>query len=205
MKYEEFILLKPQREELVKSIIFRSSISVEDFYSLKLSEDDQLNFVYYLIEYKTQKPQSLKAINLWALALANHYDICDLSVDYLRSLKNSYLNQRLYKNERVSNNQKDKIWESSISIRSDFAKKTTDLNMVQKLLNDPSLKVKRSLLYNPFLHNQNQVLMTLAEDIDPKIAKSAKELLEITDLEVRQLCMTDSSIQFEIIDYHKPA
>lgn len=200
MSQNDFTLLQPLREQFIKSIVFGDSVSVKDFFNLTLSDEDQLNFVYYLTEFRQKNTSNPKALNMWAIALARHQDINQMSINYLLSFKHQYINKKLYQNESVDSTIKNKIFLSTSLLRCELAKKTTNLDLIQKFLKDSSLKVRRSLLKNPFLYDQNHILEQMTQDTDLKVSKDSKELLDMTDLEVRKLCMTDESFQFEIED-----
>ena len=178
--------------------MFNDGVSAEKFYHLKLSEDDQINLIYYIIESRMSKQS--KGLNVWAIALASHHDINELSVRYLLSLRSSYLNKKIYQNISVSSKIKEKIFKTTATLRCEFALKTTNLEMINKFLKDSSVKVRRSLLYNPFLYNQDSILEQMMTDLDPEVSKQSKELLDIAELDVRKLCMTRESFQFENID-----
>lgn len=197
MKDSDFDFLNNLRSDLIKSIIFDEKISVEVFFSMDLSDTDQLDLIYYALEYRRIHKIQGKTINKWILALAKHHSVNLKSIQFLISLKNKAVNNFLHKNNQVPVNIRDNLFKADVFLRILYVKQESDISKLRPFLMDKSIKVRQALLKNPKVSNHLDILTALSQDNHPEIAKNAIELMAIDDLEVRALCMSDGPLQFE--------
>ena len=183
-------------EDRIKQLVYGSSLLLSDFLKIDLSEDDQINYIYYVNEKRD--PTQLKKINLYFAFLALHPQISNKSIEFLMSLKQSFINLKLYQNSSIIDQKIRKaLFDKNVNVRIYCLKNSDDIDYLKQFLYDKSVKVRMAFMKKPLIANNLEFLNILALDKHPKISSHFKEILTC-DKDIRQLLFEPIQNNFEI-------
>lgn len=173
----------------IRSWVFDHTINFIEFHELTLSAEEQRTVLFYALKHAAQN--SNKGISQWVYVLAEYEKLDHDVFTEILSLKNNthFLYILLFKNPAATASDKDYLFNLSYKIRQEIAGKTNDPQMIEALLLDSSLVVRKELLKNRHVVLNPEYLARLQKDKNKDIKQYANELYDLP--EGVKMIMTD--------------